>query len=839
MSGSSRPASAQSRKAWQNNGDMGLVPTSNDSNGQSYGMESSMYGNKFNEQKEPKPPVGICGKIMKGIRSLWATRDTEETKGDRELHVKTTLRELIIYIIFLAVLCVITFGMTSTSMYYYTKAMTDLFIDSTYSGGGSFRTITTVGDVWKFTKGPLMDSLYWEKWYNEEPIVGERFIYYENKLLGLPRLRQLRVRNDSCVVHSDFKNTIKTCYDSYSENNEDHEQFGKAIPPEILDAYKYRSKDELKGTAHWGQLETYGIGGFIQDLTKNKTGSLKIVNALFDNLWIDRGTRVLFIDFTVYNANINLFCVMRLVVEFPATGGALSSWKLASVKLIRYVNSLDYFVMACEAIFVLFILYYIIEETIEIKKHKLSYFKCFWNILDMLVIFISVLCIAFNVYRTIAVGDKLNQLLSSSEKYSDFQFLAFCQTHFNNAIAVTVFMAWIKIFKYISFNKTMTQLSSTLGKCAKDLAGFAVMFFIIFLAFTQLGYLIFGTQVKEFSSFEDAFFTLFRIILGDFDFHQLESANRILGPIFFILYVFFVFFILLNMFLAIINDTYSEVKGDIANQKSEFEVTDYFKRGYQRMVDKLNFKRDKIIDIQKALQSADVNNDKQLDFEEWRQDMKSRGFADEEIELMFAKYDINGDRILDENEQKKMQADLCQQKAALNKEYDELEEKANNRCSSRMSYQEDSGEDSDDEDNGSKVSRSGRITNGVSYEEFTVLSRRVDRMEHSIGSIVSKIDAVLVKLEAMEKAKIKRRETMAKMLDSITESTSNSDEMKRDQMEKLVREELERWDSEASIGQTNGRGDSPGSSSGAGTCGLRPRSSSRPGSGQNLGGSHL
>ena len=51
-----------------------------------------------------------------------------------------------------------------------------------------------------------------------------------------------------------------------------------------------------------------------------------------------------------------------------------------------------------------------------------------------------------------------------------------------------------------------------------------------------------------------------------------------LGPLYFILYVFFVFFVLLNMFLAIINDTYSEVKAEIANQKSEFEVTDYFKK---------------------------------------------------------------------------------------------------------------------------------------------------------------------------------------------------------------------------------------------------------------------
>ena len=48
----------------------------------------------------------------------------------------------------------------------------------------------------------------------------------------------------------------------------------------------------------------------------------------------------------------------------------------------------------------------------------------------------------------------------------------------------------------------MTQLSTTLGACAKDLGGFAIMFFIIFLAFAQLGYLIFGTQVVDFSSLE-------------------------------------------------------------------------------------------------------------------------------------------------------------------------------------------------------------------------------------------------------------------------------------------------------------------------------------------------
>ncbi len=40
------------------------------------------------------------------------------------------------------------------------------------------------------------------------------------------------------------------------------------------------------------------------------------------------------------------------------------------------------------------------------------------------------------------------------------------------------------------------------------------------------------------------------------------------------------------------------------------------------MLNKLNLKRDKIMDIQNAIKSADTNQDKQLDFEEWRQDLK-------------------------------------------------------------------------------------------------------------------------------------------------------------------------------------------------------------------------
>jgi len=73
-------------------------------------------------------------------------------------------------------------------------------------------------------------------------------------------------------------------------------------------------------------------------------------------------------------------------------------------------------------------------------------------------------------------------------------------------------------------------------------------------------------------------FSQLRILLGDFQFAELQRANCILGPAYFVLYVFFIFFILLNMFLAIVIDAYSEVKAKMSRHKHDFEMIHFFKK---------------------------------------------------------------------------------------------------------------------------------------------------------------------------------------------------------------------------------------------------------------------
>lgn len=83
----------------------------------------------------------------------------------------------------------------------------------------------------------------------------------------------------------------------------------------FLISWIYTSEKDLNGSSHWGIIATYSGAGYYLDLSRTREETAAQVASLKKNVWLNRGTRATFIDFSVYNANINLFCVVRCVLR--------------------------------------------------------------------------------------------------------------------------------------------------------------------------------------------------------------------------------------------------------------------------------------------------------------------------------------------------------------------------------------------------------------------------------------------------------------------------------------------------------------------------------------------
>ncbi|CDS43464.1 polycystic kidney disease protein 2 [Echinococcus multilocularis] len=678
------------------------------------------------------------------MRKFWATRTTEDTRSDRELFIKTTLRELLIYIFFMITLVTIAFGMLDSKAFYMTEAVRDVLMNTPVEDSDlTLASVNSIDDYWDVLKGPLIHTLYDNQWYNSKLISGNDTYYlgYESVRLGLIRIRQVRVTNHSCSIPDDFAQQITSCYGVYSDGIEDRSTYG----PGNSTAWVYTSGDELKMGIHFGTVAVYGGGGYYLDLPQDENMTLESVTELFQNLWVDRGTSAIFLHFTVYNSNANLFCVVSLVAELPPTGGILIGSEFRTVKLLRYVRTQDYVVLMFECFFLLFIVYYVAEEVIEACNLGYKYFTKFWNILDILVVVLSCICAGFNIYRTVRVKATLSSLLANPNEYSNFERLSYWEMQFNYAVGILVFLVWIKIFKYVSFNKTMNQLNLTLANCAKDIAGFGVMFFIVFFAFAQLGYLAFGTQVADFSTFATSLMTLFRIILGDFDFQALHDAQSFFGPLYFLVYIFFVFFVLINMFIAIINDTYLEVKSNLLNQPSEFQMKSFFKQRLKDMRNKMKQKKSQLQEIQDAIDAvATEENDMSIDDLKAEMNGEASGAA---LDKILRKVDTNNDMKLDTNERRALRETLENKKMSLMQEMFNFQE-----AEIGHSYEQFS-----------KL----LTTRVASKEDMDRAYMRLIRLENCIKNVTERLRSMVRKLEQSEEVKNKRTEQMQNLLENL------------------------------------------------------------------------
>ncbi|XP_034041945.1 polycystic kidney disease protein 1-like 2 [Thalassophryne amazonica] len=385
-----------------------------------------------------------------------------------------------------------------------------------------------------------------------------------SKLVGNARLRQVRVKKNSCQIANSMLQFVPICHALYSWEVEDMGSYDPGWNHSIADnmshlgPWTYQTQAELQAYPVWGQMVLYRGGGFAAELGPDLQNAIRTLQYLFENKWLDVYTRAIFVEFTVYNANVNLFCIVTLLLETTATGAFQFDSELQSVRLYPSTGGLHIFVLTAEIIYLLFILYYMFLQAKLMKQQRCAYFKSKWNLLELTIIVISWSAVIVFVKRTLLRDRDMSFYHQHKDQFVSFHDTAAADTLLQYLIAFLVLLSTIKLWHLLRLNPKMALLTATLQRAWNDILSYIVVIVIMIIAYSIACNLIYGWQMTSYKTLMDAVLTIISLQIGIFDYEEVLNYNLILGALMIGSCIVFMTFVVLNLFISVILVAFSQ-----------------------------------------------------------------------------------------------------------------------------------------------------------------------------------------------------------------------------------------------------------------------------------------
>ena len=346
--------------------------------------------------------------------------------------------------------------------------------------------------------------------------------------------------------------------------------------------WRYNSSLELNTLSYYGRHTRYDGGGYIADLGYDSRTASRVVINLKSNDWIDERTAAILIEFTIFQPSTLLFSVAKLLYEVYPTGKPVSQARFDTLSIYGTSNpSIRSFFVACQIILLLLIAYFLLLEVVKIYRQSCSYFRSFWNWTNLLQFVFATTTIVFFFFKEKYVSSFVKQVQENPFETASADYVLFWSDMEMIVLSVVVFIVTVKFLRIIRFNRHVCQMVSSLKLSAPHMTSYSVLFFVNILSFTLFGVLVFGNDMESYHSFIEALVTLIQKFLGgDLYFYELQSSNRILGPIFVFGYMLSMGFILINMFVAILNESYESVKELSGGKFADAELGTFIKQYY-------------------------------------------------------------------------------------------------------------------------------------------------------------------------------------------------------------------------------------------------------------------
>ena len=492
-------------------------------------------------------------------------------KVQTEARLGSLIRELKFTMVFFVVYLFFLFAQADTQVRFQTEAaISGIFRETRFPmepGSKVFLKFTDIqspGNYWQWVKDVVVLKGLMPSSSSGSGLVGEY-----NQLLWGVRFKQVRVVElAQCPVPKMMLGFEQpACYPPFSADMETTEAYGP--PP-----YEYSTASQNGENSFEGEIAEYPGGGFVVDVFySNMSSAIETIREM-EATYIDKQTRAVFTEMVFYNSNLNTFCHGTFLVEFGSSGIIVSKTQINSAVLVYPSGADKTRVLIFGGASAVYMVFFILNFLYSLRSRR-TYATPLWSLIDLSLAGLFTVQIVDFVQNFILTSNR-DELIAAVSNPNAFgaavgtQIEAFVTLQNFHGMVLILFC--FRMFKWLKIFEVFGLLWGTLRRAVKEILFFLVMFSILFAGYAICGYLVFGPYVYDYRSVMDTISTLLRVILGEIDYHELAEANRVFAPFFFASFMILFFFILVNIFLAIILDAW-RVESEMRSNRKELKTS--------------------------------------------------------------------------------------------------------------------------------------------------------------------------------------------------------------------------------------------------------------------------
>ncbi len=519
-----------------------------------------------------------------------------------------------------------------------------------------FEDIMNIDQIFAFASNVLVPSVYQQSFsYSglqypgapappDLPVPGDDYFPYffgdSSITIGTVRVRQVRSKSEPCTHanSTSFLSLLGECHSFYEFGRTDDkgalytvDDDGLPLPPpthaptpaatlptstdqedlpkpehgtrgyyaggiEIpSNFFPYKSSAKLNDDGPWQSpitLVTYDAGGYVDDLPLGVDPAKERLQQLFNMNFIDKGTRALFFDYTLYCPNNDQFLSARVSFEFLPSGAIVPFTELIPAALLTDVrafeqdnsSTIDLVQVIFEFVLYVLIIAYLTRASDDIAQYESFYHYLLnpWNTLDMLNVMCFLAVIAIRVFWMIlaakfqyGVGSELAEEEMDDRTYVPLRLPVVYYSFGKTFFAFGTLLSFVKTFRYIGVSRRLSLFTQTVQKSFADISMLMLIFGVLISGFSVAFHVAFGTMNREYSNFANSALSLLLLGLGDFDAQRLRVDNPIMGMFLFSMYAMTIVFVVLTMMLKIVDSAFTEMREslyDIRNQKENLAL---------------------------------------------------------------------------------------------------------------------------------------------------------------------------------------------------------------------------------------------------------------------------